>query len=249
MCAISFINDWSLYQICRSYGLRYDIRLLSLGSSFVMLVFGTRTFSNTIEMALCSLLLYIVAECMVHSNSVIFQYEFLDEKYANAKDPVHKAKYVRMKAALPSHSLNKCAILAAICVAGCFNRPTFFIFGMPIIFFWLLRGMGSKSVTFIDFNLRIICFLLCAVPFIILFVTFDSFYYGYLTSHDLSSLQFGIENFVVTPINFIRYNIDPDNTGQHGIHPKYLHLFVNMPLLYNILGIITICSFCNILFR
>lgn len=82
MVALSFVNDWSLYRICKSYGLRYELRLLTLASSYVMLVFGSRTLSNTIEMSLCSALLYIVAECMVHSNTVIFQSEFLQEKYA-----------------------------------------------------------------------------------------------------------------------------------------------------------------------
>lgn len=249
MCALSFVNDWSLYQVCKSYGLKSDIRLLALASSFVVLVFGTRTFTNSIEMALCSLLLYIVSECMVHSNSVIFQMEFLDEKYKEAKTTVDKVKYYKMKLALPSHSLNKCAILAGICVVGCFNRPTFIIFAMPIIFFWLLRGMGSHTVTFLDFNLRILCLFLCAIPYLVICIVLDSIYYGYLTSHDISSLQFGIENFVVTPINFIRYNIDPQNTSQHGTHPKYLHLLVNIPLLYNVLGIIAVFSFCRLLFR
>lgn len=249
MCALSFVNDWSLYQICKSYGLKSDIRLLTLASSFVMLVFGTRTFSNSIEMALCSLLVYIVAECMVHTNSIIFQMEYLEKKYLDAKTTVERVKYFKIKSALPSHSLNKCAVLAAICVIGCFNRPTFIIFAMPIIFFWLLRGMGSRAVTFLDFNLRILCLFLCAVPCLLACIVVDSVYYRYLTSHDITSLQVGIENLVITPINFIRYNIDPENTGQHGLHPKWLHLLVNIPLLYNILGIIAVCSFCNIVYK
>lgn len=249
MCAISFSNDWSLYRLCRSYGLKYDIRLLAIASSFVILVFGTRTFSNSIEMALCSVLLYIVAECMVNSNTVIFQAEFLDTKYREAKTTVERVKYFKLITALPSHSLNKCLILAAICVIGCFNRPTFIVFGMPIIFFWLLRGMGSRTVSFLDFNLRIWCFVLCATPFICLFIIIDSMYYGFLTTSELDILQIGIDNFVVTPVNFIRYNINPENTGQHGIHPKYLHFLVNIPLLYNILGVIAITSFLNILYR
>ncbi|KAG4078525.1 hypothetical protein HA402_009237 [Bradysia odoriphaga] len=81
MVVISFINDWSLYKTCKSYSVKGEMRMIALASSFVMLVFGSRTFSNTIEMGLCSVLLYIVADTMVHSNTVLFQMDFLQEKY------------------------------------------------------------------------------------------------------------------------------------------------------------------------
>lgn len=249
MCALSFINDWSLYKICRSYGLKYEIRLLALASSYIMLVFSTRTFSNTIEMALCSLLIYFVAECMVHSNSIIFQAEYLTDKYNEATITIEKVKYFKMRSALPAHSLNKCILLAALCVTGCFNRPTFIIFGMPIIFFWLLRGLGSKTVTFLDFNMRVINFILWSIPFTLFYIFIDSIYYGYLTGHDIYTMDISMNSFVVTPLNFIRYNINPANTGQHGVHPKYLHLLINLPLLYNILGIVAIVSCCNLIFK
>lgn len=47
-------------------------------------------------MALCSLLLYAVANCMVHTNSVIFQREFLDDKYKASKTPVERVKINKM---------------------------------------------------------------------------------------------------------------------------------------------------------
>lgn len=249
MCLISFVNDWSLYRICLSYGLRYDIRLLAMASSFVVIVIGTRTFSNSIEMALCSVLLFIVADCMVHSNTVIFQHEFLDEKYKASMTTVEKVKVYKMKSVLPPHTINKCAVVAAIFVSGCFNRPTFLFFGMPIVFFWMLRGLGTKTVTFFDFNLRFFSLLGCAIPIVVLFIVVDSLYYGFLTLSEIDYLDFGINSFVVTPLNFIRYNIDPKNTAAHGVHPKYLHLLVNIPMLYNILGIVAIISFLHMIYR
>lgn len=249
MCLISFVNDWSLYHTCVSYGLRYDIRLLALASSYITIVFGTRTFSNTIEMALCSLLLYVVAECMVHTNSVIFQREFLDEKYEKSKTTVEKVKVYKMRALLPSHSINKCAIVSAIFVVGCFNRPTFLFFGMPIVFFWMLRGLGTKTVTFGDFHLRFFSLLGCGIPVLIIFIVIDSLYYGFLTLSEIDFLDFDINNFVVTPLNFIRYNMDSKNTAAHGVHPRYLHVLVNIPILYNVLGIIAVFSFAHMLYR
>lgn len=249
MVLFSFVNDWSLYKICKSYGVSYEIRMVALASSFVMLVFGSRTFSNTIEMGLCSLLLNIVADAMVHSNTVIFQKDFLQEKYDAAETTVERVKIYKMKSSLPNHSYNSFWLVSTICVIGVFNRPTFLFFGMPIVFFWLLRGMGTRTISFLDFNLRITALVLSAVPSIIFFIVMDSLYFGYLSWSDIHVLDIGINNFVVTPLNFIRYNSDPQNTAEHGIHPKYLHILINVPLLYNILGLVSIFSFISMIYR
>jgi hypothetical protein len=69
-CLLSFVSDYSMYRICCLYSQNYRARLLTLASSYITLVYGTRTFSNTAEMALNSLLLYFVAYCMRHSDQV-----------------------------------------------------------------------------------------------------------------------------------------------------------------------------------
>lgn len=251
MCLISFINDYSLFKICQSYNLQYDTRLLALGSSYVVLVFGTRTFSNTFEMALCSILLYYVAEAMVQSNTIIYHTEYLKERYDEAKTTVERVKIYKLKSSLPSHTFNNCAIISTLCVVGVFNRPTFLVFGLPIVFYWLHRGMGTKIVTFFDFNLRIVFLVITAIPSLIFFIIFDSMYYGYLSLAEIFHNQFviGLNNFVVTPLNFIKYNLDPTKTAEHGVHPKYVHFLVNIPLLFNILGVIAICSLLSMVYR
>jgi phosphatidylinositol glycan class Z len=45
------------------------------------------------------------------------------------------------------------------------------------------------------------------------------------------SLRFS-GHFVLTPLNNILYNMDVENLKQHGLHPRYLHLLVNAPMLY-----------------
>lgn len=249
MCALSFINDYSLYRICFSYGLRKEIRLIAMASSYVILVFGTRTFTNTFEMALSSILLFYVAECMIHSNTVIYQSEFINQKYKEAKTIVDKVRFYKMRSALPSHSFNKCLVISSLCVAGVFNRPTFLAFGFPIVFYWLYRGLGSKIISIVDFNLRIAYFMVSAIPSLISFILIDSLYYGYLTIAEIDIREIGINNFVVTPLNFIKYNIDSSKTAEHGVHPKYIHFLVNIPLLFNILGVITISSFAFMTYR
>ncbi|XP_039955385.1 GPI mannosyltransferase 4 [Bactrocera tryoni] len=249
MCALSFINDWSMYRICRLFSLNYEIRLLALGSSWVMLVFSTRTFSNTIELALCSLLLAFVAECMIKTNTIIYKKEMLEERYDNAKSISERVRMWRLCKSLPAHNYSHTLLVASICVAGVFNRPTFIVFGAPMVFYWMLRGMGTKTITFRDFNLRMLLFCLSALPALVIFIICDSFYYKYLTVGELQMLQLSINNFVSTPWNFIKYNLDAKNTAEHGIHPKYVHFLVNIPLLYNVLGIVTIVSFAYLLIR
>ncbi|KAG2206288.1 hypothetical protein INT47_007302 [Mucor saturninus] len=43
---------------------------------------------------------------------------------------------------------------------------------------------------------------------------------------------------VITPINNLLYNINTDNLAQHGIHPRYTHFAINLPLLYGPLAIL-----------
>ena len=69
-CSMSFVSDYCLYKICCIYSQNYKVRLITYASSYVMLTYATRTFSNTIELVLTSLLLYYVSRCMALSEKV-----------------------------------------------------------------------------------------------------------------------------------------------------------------------------------
>lgn len=249
MCLLSFVNDICIYKICISHNLKHDIRLLAFASSGVVLTFGIRSFSNTVEMTLCSILIYLVSESMILSNTVIYQKEYLEEKYEESKKIGDRVKYFKMRMSLPKHNYSKSAFLSTLCVIGIFNRPTFVLFGLPIIFHWMIRGFGSRSITFLDFNLRMLVFILSGLPMLIIIIVIDSLYYGYLSLAQIYIMDISIENFLVTPVNFIRYNINPENTASHGEHPKWLHLLVNIPLLYNILGVIAVFTFGTMFYK
>nr|CAD7405165.1 unnamed protein product [Timema poppensis] len=248
-CMLSFVSDYCLYKICKVYGQNYRTRLITFATSYVVLVYGTRTFSNTIEMTFTSLLLYFVADCMAHSDQVIQQEEFLSDKYKEADTPVERVKLYKIRSALPSHSLSRCFALASITVLGTFNRPTFIAFAFPPIFFWLQRGLGSKIIGLHDFHLRMLLFILSGVPTAVFLIMIDSFYYGYLTIGEIAMMKLGPDNLVVTPVNFIKYNMNSSNLAHHGLHPRYVHFLVNIPLLYNVLGVVGIIAFLRIIYR
>lgn len=52
---------------------------------------------------------------------------------------------------------------------------------------------------------------------------------------------------VITPWNNLMYNLNVDNLAQHGIHPRYTHIAINLPLLYGPLAIFGLLSAPRIL--
>lgn len=249
-CLLSFVTDLCVYRICLIYGQNYRARLMTLASSYVMLVYGTRTFSNSVEMTLSSFLIYLVASCMSKSDLIIYQEEYLRNCYNQADNIKDRVKYHRQRLSLPWHTFSHVFYIATITVLGIFNRPTFFAFAFPPLFFWLLRGMGSQFVGIADFNARMIVLVICALPSLCIMILIDSFYYGRITLFEIIYKKINIwSDFVLTPFNFIKYNIDTDNLKNHGLHPKITHFLVNVPLLYNILGIYGLLAFLHILYR
>lgn len=249
ICSLSFLVDYSVYKICVNNNEKYKSKLVILASSYVMIVFGIRSFSNTFELLLFALLLYFVAESMTYSNMLIRHKEFLNRRYEKCKTPIDKAKIHKLRLYLNTHSLRNCFYVSTLCVAGFFNRPTFLVFAVCPVFFWLYRGLGTKSVISLHFHLRIIIILLCSFPSILFFVFVDSMFYGYLTWAEIEFFTLSINNFVFTPLNFFKYNINSNNLAEHGLHPRYLHFLVNIPLLFNILAVYTYKGLIDLLMK
>lgn len=173
---------------------------------------------------------------------MVFQKDRLTDKYYKAKTGVERVKIYKMLMSLPEDSLNDCFLLATITVLGIFNRPTFIAFALPPIFFWLRRGLGSKTVGFLDFHIRIFTFTIFGIPTAVLMILYDSIYFGYLTLAEIAMFKISMNNFVVTPLNFLKYNSMTENLADHGLHPRFLHFIVNIPLLFNILGIASLVT-------
>lgn len=236
MCFSSYIVDYCLYKICTNNNEKYQSRLLILSSSYVILVYATRTFSNSLELILFSLLLYYVSESLTFSNIVVKRKEYVKYRYENSKTVVEKAKFHKINLLLKQDLLRNAFKISTIVVLGFFNRPTFLAFSTVPVFFWLYRGIGSKTLSSINFHYRIIVLLLWSLPPLLFIIIADSFYYGFLTWGEIGVLDISINNFVFTPLNFLRYNLNFKNLETHGTHSRYLN-FINMPLLFNVLAL------------
>lgn len=237
MCFSSFLVDFSLYKICKNNNEKCGSRLVILSTSYVLFTYATRTFSNSFEMCLFSLLLYYVSESLTFSNQILRKKEYVQYRYSKTKSIPEKAKFHKLNLYLNTDSLRNCFQISTIVVLGVFNRPTFLVYSTMPIFFWLYRGIGSRVIGNVHFHLRILALLFCSVPVLLFVVLCDSFYYGYITWGEIGMLDVSINSFLFTPWNFFKYNSNMQNLGQHGFHPRYLHFMVNMPLLFNVLAV------------
>lgn len=132
---------------------------------------------------------------------------------------------------LPSHHFSHCLEIGTILAIGTFNRPTFLLFAVTPIFYWMTRGFSKTYNHFIKvFNIRFIILLLCIMPAVFLFILIDSFYFENITENEA--------NLVIIPLNFIKYNFNYSNLAEHGIHFRGTHAIINSPLLFNVLTIL-----------
>ena len=107
---------------------------------------------------------------------------------------------------------------SVISTVGVFLRPTFVLFAFIPLVNWLYKIIYSVKRPFQCLCLGIISALVAAV----LLIISDTLFYREALS--LSTL-------VLTPLNFILYQLDQSNLAIHGIHPRYTHFIINMPLL------------------
>ncbi|MPC16064.1 GPI mannosyltransferase 4-like [Portunus trituberculatus] len=242
MTFLSFVADYSVYRIAQLCYLRPWSCVEVFASSYIMLVFATRTFSNTLELILMALLLWRVCESMVDSTKIIRKENILQDLYESAEAVQDKVKLVRMKTKLPPYNYVDSAIISVVVTYGTFVRPTFVVFSFVPVAYWLQRGVVTREVSFSYFNLRFLSLLPGAVATFLTCVLADSFYYGAITTTELLFWNVTARSFVVTPVNFVLYNAQGDNLAVHGLHPNYLHLLVNVPMLHGVLGLLGLWS-------
>ncbi|XP_076323742.1 phosphatidylinositol glycan anchor biosynthesis class Z [Tachypleus tridentatus] len=228
----SFLHDWWLYKLCCMYHKDYVSCLTLFCSSYVCLVFYTRTFSNTVEALFMSALLYVVGKTMyLHDYHKKFLQRKSKQEIIEIVDPSIQVPY-------------RTNIVAVIVTCGFFNRPTFLLFATTPVLFWILTGLDlcwSNSTKILKRLSSLFPFMsLTALQLILV----DSIYYTELSFSNLMTFHNDwtklLDHVVITPINFIIYNSNRENLKEHGLHPWYLHLLVNIPLLYSVLGL---CSF------
>ncbi|ORZ02512.1 Alg9-like mannosyltransferase family-domain-containing protein [Syncephalastrum racemosum] len=194
--------------------------MVIMATSQVMLVYYLRPFSNTIEsLVLCLCLL-------VYSTTL--------EQITTAAG----------------------FLLGCLLSLGVFTRVTFVLYGLPVSLAYLRtlyvqngKHIGSTVISLIPFVIgasfvSAVCIIADSLYYQALKVTINGEPFEDLTQvldtvtdvFKWPSLRFS-GHFVLTPLNNLLYNMDVDNLKQHGLHPRYLHLLVNTPMLYGPLAV------------
>ncbi|KIK96891.1 glycosyltransferase family 22 protein [Paxillus rubicundulus Ve08.2h10] len=200
---LSILLDYSLLSLISS-PTHQRLGLLLLASSYVMHTFQVRPFSNSLESVL-------VALCLVLLQRITAG----DLTYHNGggKDADGSASNQTRTFKRDLH------LLAILGVVGTFTRPTFPAFALPIAYQVLLfscRVAGSPMRAFALLLPPLCSAVLVASGFI---------------AADTRYFHGNFFNPIVTPYNFLQYNLSPENLTDHGLHPRSLHLCVNLPML------------------
>ncbi|XP_064595496.1 GPI mannosyltransferase 4-like [Liolophura sinensis] len=239
---LSFMGDFCVWNLSQKFSVCPKTSLLLYASSFVTLVFYTRTLSNTTESFLFNiLLLFALSDVKSSPKETIDQKTSADDE--NIDETFGNIWYQTVM----------CSIFMGVLLAcGIFNRPTFVIFALVPVVLWM-----QNSYSLFTLLARL---LYLATGFSLmssLLVCLDTVYFR----TDLVDLHVDIkfcleksenvvtclcqaasDHFVFTPWNFIIYNTNKDNLASHGAHPWYLHLTANALILFGPLSILGVCA-------
>ncbi len=199
-----------------------------------MLVYGSRTFSNTIEMILFSLLLRTVVLHVTDANEVrsrrfhfgfwwfwslkgriLQEYPRRDELNASlrtADSPREKVLILRQLRRLTHRDYSGSSQVALLTVIGIFNRPTFVAYAVGPVFFWLYRGVPLKKLSCYSLHLRSLYLLSVAAPVALVFVFFDTIYYKHRKRHFLVVDRVGK---TLTLVSYLKNRAPLENFEHH----------------------------------
>ncbi|KAH9925027.1 Alg9-like mannosyltransferase family-domain-containing protein [Epithele typhae] len=195
-------------------------RLSFLGSSFLL---DFATYHLVHDSARMPALLLLGSSYVLHTFQV--------RAFSNSIEAVLVASSLWMLKALlvgeslKSYSVHPALILSAIssvAVLGLFTRITFGAFFLPQaleVLRWSLRESPNSFRTL----LRLISpAIVAALATGVCIAYADTAYFQ--NQLRPSHLEF-------TPLNFLQYNMLPSNLAQHGLHPRWLHILVNLPMI------------------
>ncbi|XP_069755217.1 GPI mannosyltransferase 4-like [Narcine bancroftii] len=232
LTCLSFILDYTVYSIACLWDADPWNALTLLSVSHVMLVFHTRTFSNSIEAGLFSLLLLLVA---------------VDTKQTNVTSDVGE-----------KNRKKNVYLVGILLASGIFNRPTFLVYALVPVFLWLSHDQkGTFQFSFRTILSNMFGIFSSVIVTTFTFIMIDTLYFGVMISeiHCFLNTENAVHKHIanlrqhvaVTPLNFIVYNLDWENLSSHGRHPWFTHLTVNGLVLFGTLHLSACASGIQIL--
>eukprot|EP01083_Nonionella_stella_P058842 154060_1 len=222
----SGLVDWLIFRICKRTGIRTAPVMLTLCSSWPVVLFHSRPFSNTYESFLLCILIFVLTRSRARVNP-------------------NRARTL----------FTRNFVFGAVVALGVFTRFTFLAFAFPLGLFLLydnfvLTKLGSRSM--LRLFTQLVSWCLAVLSGIIVTGTLcalaDSMYFGTLQldsrigsdgwiGETFKGLLKGrprlfTGSLTLTPLNNLIYNMDVNNLANWGLHPRWLHVLVNLPMLF-----------------
>jgi len=229
---IPYHSQLSSFFLFRKDAILPPFELLVLASSWPILLFSNRTFTNSLETMAVSTLMALVC-----------------------------SDIARERPSLRAQTQTS-FFVGVLCSLGLFTRFTFIFFAFPIVLVFLYqRGRAmtpelrsSKPHESADpvenslssrFNLRelLSTILWTSLGFLIISVGIilaDSQFYLQQQFNETTEARNISKrtHITITPLNALSYNSNANNLSAHGIHPRITHAIVNMPMLFGPLSIV-----------
>ncbi|KAF9287689.1 alpha 1,2 mannosyltransferase [Mortierella alpina] len=158
-------------------------------------------------------------------------------------------------------------IIGVLFAVGTFTRITFVVYGFPLGVMFLslnFKAAFTKNRTIVAGASK---FLVACLPLALgltamsaFAVLIDSIYFHKLIIYNISNgVRLSLRDILITHPkewhqlsykgsltltvwNNLRYNLDEKNLAEHGLHPRFFHLFLNFPVLFGNLALIAVVT-------
>ncbi|PWY98160.1 hypothetical protein BCV70DRAFT_194346 [Testicularia cyperi] len=213
----SLLVDLTIASVFDADSARWMLCLLGISSAAT--TFFVRPFSNSHEAQLVALCFCCVVSLYSQPNPHTFRHF--------------------MRWLLPLYTLG---YLAA---EGIFTRFTFAIFAAPIAIAFaarLLQLLKTRKYLFAAGALAVV--LYDFVQTVYATINYDTQFYTIKPDKGLlAGWKPTNPKYVLAPLNAFLYNLKTDNVAEHGLHPRWLHVFVNFPMIVGVAPSIVLCTY------
>ncbi|GAA5844055.1 hypothetical protein JCM5353_000129 [Sporobolomyces roseus] len=163
---------------------------------------------------------------------------FLVRPFSNSIETLTLALTLYLTSRVIGHKQRYLWPIGGILAFGVWTRITFVAFAAPsavavIPSLYQPTGRASSMLARLLSTLKrgspaLISFLLTAYSLALV----DTLYFS--SNLSFQSLVLHPSKLVLTPYNLLKYNSSSSNLAEHGLHPRWLHAFVNLPMLFGV---------------
>ncbi|KAF9961489.1 hypothetical protein BGZ70_008275 [Mortierella alpina] len=266
---MSLIIDWAVVRMARQIRRSPSIALLLVSSSYVTLAYHTHPFSNTVETVILALCATVLSSIILDHDSSMSPAPSspASTDTASTASPEGTQSLTSAKIDPRPTPTALSFLLGVLFAVGTFTRITFVVYGFPlgVMFLYLnFKATFTKNRTIVAGASK---FIAACLPLAIglaamsaFAVLFDSIYFHKLIIYNISNgVRLSLRDILITHPkdwhqlsckgsltltmwNNLRYNLDEKNLAEHGLHPRFFHLFLNFPVLFGNLALIAVAT-------